>query len=125
MSVTVTQRSVITQDVPSRLLAVTLPAGTTLEKYVEQETDRLRGLYPKPKINSAELGPELAEMLSIAKYNRTYWEERYQLTKLAIREELGWAKKGLSGGVPFVDRRIFPVTGYEVEPYEQDAIFPV
>ena len=125
MPVTVTQRSVITQDVPSRLVAISLPPGLTLEKYVEAETDRLRGLYPKPTVNSVELGPEIAEMLEIARYNRAYWEERYQLTKLAIREELGFAKKGLNGGVPFVDRRQFPVTGYEVESFEQDAIFPL
>jgi len=125
MAVTVTQRSVINQDVPSRLLAVTLPPGTTLERFVEQETDRLKALYPKPKTQSVELGPELAEMLQIARYNRNYWEERYQLVKLALREELGFAKKGTSGGVPFVDRRQFPVTGYEVEPFEQDGIYPL
>lgn len=125
MPVTVTQRSVITQDVPSRLVAIEVPAGTTLEKYIEAETERLRTKYPEPTVNSIELGSELAEMLHIARANRAYWEERYQLTKLAIREELGFAKKGLNGGIPFVDRRIFPVTGYEVENFTQDAIFPV
>lgn len=125
MAVTVSQRSVITQDVPSRLLAITLPPGVTLEKFVEAETERLRGLYPKPKTGSIELGPEVAEMLQIAKYNRAFWEERYQLTKLEIREQLGWAKKATNGGIAFADRRQFPVTGYEVESFEQDAIFPL
>lgn len=125
MPVTVTQRSVITQDVPSRLVAISLPPGTTLERYVEAETDRLRGLYPRPTVNSVELGSELAEMLDIAKYNRAFWEEKYQLTKLAIREELGFAKKATSGGIAFADRRQFPVSGYEVESFDQDGIYPL
>lgn len=125
MAITITQRTQITQDVPSKLIALELPPGVSLEKFVEQETERLRGLYPKPKVNSIELGSELAEMLQVARANLHFWEERYALVKLAIREELGFAKKGLNGGVPFVDRRQFPVSEYHVEPFDQDAIYPV
>jgi hypothetical protein len=125
MAVTVTQRSVITEDVPSRLLALTLPPGVTLDKWVEMETARLRHAYPKPKVAAAELGLDYAEMLRVARHNRNYWAERYELLKLDLREELAWAKKGTVNGIPFVDRRQFPVNGYAVESYEQDALFPV
>ncbi len=123
--ITVTQRSVITQDVPSRLLTLTLPAGVTLDKWVETETARLRHQYPKPKAGAVELGRDYAEMLRIARDRRNYWNERYELLKLDLREELGWAKKGTADEIPFIDRRQFPVKGYEVESYEQDALFPV
>lgn len=125
MTRTITKRARIVEDVPAHLVEVKLPPGVTLEKYIETVNARLKGLYPKPKVDSVELGPECAEMIRIAKYNRDLWEMRYQLLKLEIREQLGFAKKGTADGIPFIDRRQFPVSGYKVDPYDQDAIYPL
>lgn len=125
MATIITQRAVITQDMPSRLLTLQLPPGVTLDKWVEAETARLRQAYPKPKAAAVELGAEAAEMLRIAKNNRDEWEQKYQLYKLILREDLGWAKKGLANDIPFIERRQFPVRGYEVEAYDQDALYPL
>lgn len=125
LATTISHRAVITQDVPSHLLTLKLPAGFSLDKWVEQENARIRQMYPTYKDPAKELGREYAEMWRLARYNVRFWAERYELLKLETREELGWAKKGLADGIPFVDRRMFPVQGYEVDGYEQDALYPV
>lgn len=125
MGTTVSHRAVVSVDAPSHLLTLQLPPGMTLEKWVEQETARLREQYPRPKEPAKELGRDYAEMLRTAKHQRDFWTTKYELLKLELREDLGWAKKGLADGIPFIDRRQFPVSGYTVDSYDQDALFPV
>ena len=125
MTTTVEHRSVIRQDVPSGLLTLQLPPGVSLDKWVEMENVRLKQQFPVVKEPYAELGIEASEILNICKAERALWAMRYEVHKLRLREELGFAHRGLANGVPFIERRIMNVRGYEVEPYEQDALYPL
>lgn len=118
-------RAEIVEDVPSRLLTLQLPPGISLDKWVKMETARLRHAYPEPKELATELDPELAEMLITSKAQLKRWTKSYQLTKLEIRGELGFHQVGTVRGVPFAERRMYPVKGYTVHPYDLDAIFPL
>jgi hypothetical protein len=125
MTTTVEHRSVIRQDVPSGLLTLQLPPGVSLDKWVEMENTRLKHQFPAIKEPYAELGAEASEILNICKAERALWAMRYEVHKLRLREDLGFAQRGLANGVPFIERRMFPVKGYEVDPYEQDALYPL
>lgn len=122
---TIRQRTEITEDYPSQLLLLRRPPGVSLEKWVRSETHRLKETFPEIKETAKELGPEAAEMLRTAKHNRDLWNERYELLKLDIREQLGWAKKGTVNDIPFIERRIFPVRDYHVDAREEDALYPL
>jgi hypothetical protein len=125
MAIKITQRAVVTEDMPSGLLTLKLPPGTTLDKWVEHENARLKDRFPEIKHATKELGPELSEMLQIARRNKKLWEERYELIKLQIREEMEWSKKGTANDVPFIDRRIFHVKTFETPEHDVDALFPL
>jgi hypothetical protein len=125
MSTTYEHRSVIRRDVPTGLLTLQLPPGVSLDKWVKMETARLRHQFPEVKEASVELGKEASEILDICKAERDLWTMRYEVHKLHIREDMGYAHRGLADGLPFIERRITPVKGYEVNPYEQDALYPV
>jgi hypothetical protein len=125
MTTTYEHRSVIHRDVPTSLLTLQLPPGVSLDKWVKMETARLRHQYPEVKEPSVELGGETSEILDICKAERDLWTMRYEVHKLHIREEMGYAYRGLAEGLPFIERRITPVKGYEVNPYEQDALYPL
>lgn len=125
MATTITRRAVITQDVPDYLLTLELPGGMTLDKWVEMETARIRQMYPDYKDRDVELGREYGEMFRIARHNRTEWEKRYELLKLDVREQMGWHRRGLADGLPFVTRRINNVKPYAVPGYVNDALYPV
>lgn len=125
MTVKVTQRAVVTEDMPSGLLTLKLPPGVTLDNWVTQETARIRALYPVPKNDYTELGTETAEMLRIARFNRQMWEQRYELLKLRIREDMAWGKKGTADGVPFIDRRIFHIDEHPTAAHDVDALYPL
>lgn len=125
MATKITQRAVVTEDMPSKLLTLKLPPGVTLDAWVEQENQRLRSRYPNVKHPYTELGDESAEMFRIARYNRTLWEQRYQLVKLMLREDLEWGKKGTANGIPFIDRRIFHVDMFETPEHDVDALYPL
>lgn len=114
----------VTQRLPSGLLAVELPPGVSLDKYIAQETEKLKERYPL-KATSTELGSELRAMYEVGRDMRNLWEMRYELVKLRLREEMKSAKIGMADGMPFVARRQHPVSGYTVDPYEQDALYPV
>lgn len=125
MAIRIEHRARLIEEVPARLLTLTLPAGVTLDKWVKMETARLREMYPEPKNPGTELGAESAEMFRVAKKNRDMWERYYQLVKLDIREQLEWGKKALADDIPFLDRRIINISGYHVDPRTEDALFPV
>jgi hypothetical protein len=122
---TIRQRTEVTEDYPSQLLLLRRPPGVSLVKWVKSETGRLKETYPEIKESAKELGPEAAEMLRTAKYNRDLWSERYELVKLEIREQLGWAKKGTASDIPFIERRKFTVRDYHVNAYDEDALYPL
>ena len=124
-TIKVHSRAVITVEAPPMLATLEVPAGLTLEQWREQEEARLKLLYPKIKAATTEIDPDLAEMLRIADQEAAYWEQKRQLIRLKIREQLEWAKKGTVNGVPVVDRRIFPVKEHEVHDYEVDALYRV
>jgi hypothetical protein len=125
MATKITQRAVVTEDMPSGLLTLKLPPGVTLDNWVKHETMRLRGLYPNPKNPYTELGTEAAEMFRIARANRQLWNERYELLKLKLREDMEWGKKGTADGVPFIDRRIFHVDEFSTSEHDVDALYPL
>lgn len=118
-------RTRVVEKLPSGLLTLSLPPGMTLDRWVATETARLRRTYPAPKTAVTDLSPELADMYVTAREQRKLWDTRYELVKLRIREELGWAKIGLDRDMPFVTRRQYPVSSYEVESFDMDAIFPL
>lgn len=122
---TIRQRTEVTEDYPSQLLLLKRPPGVSLVKWVKSETGRLKETYPEIKEAAKELGPEAAEMLRTAKYNRDLWNERYELVKLEVREQMGWAKKGTALDVPFIERRKFTVRDYHVNSYEEDSLYPL
>jgi hypothetical protein len=123
--ITVTQRAVVTEDMPSGLLTLKLPPGVTLDKWVKTETERLRTVYPETKWATIELGSESAEMLRVARHNKQVWEQRYELLKLKLREDMQWAKKGTCNEVPFIDRRIFHVDDFVTSAHDVDALYPL
>jgi hypothetical protein len=125
MAIKITQRAVVTEDMPSGLLTLKLPPGTTLDNWVKDENQRIKDRFPEIKHETRELGPELAEMLRIAKHNKQLWEQRYELIKLQIREELQWARKGTADDLPFIGRRIFHVKTFETPEHTVDALFPL
>lgn len=125
MTVTYQNRTVIKQDVPSGLLTLTLPPGISLDKWVKMETARIEHQYPSIKEGSVELGAETEEIFRICKAERDTWNIRYEVAKLHLREDLGYAKRGLANGIPFIERRITSVSDYHVDAYEQDALYPI
>ncbi len=124
MTTTYSQRTIVTRDVPTRLLTLDLPPGVTLDRWVKAETERLRLEYPKMRNTSAEMDPEFREMLTIARADRTGAERRYELLKLELRAQLGAHRQGTANGIPFIARRQTPIEGHVVDPYVQDALFP-
>lgn len=115
----------ITQDVPEQLTLLRRPPGIGLERWVKMESARLTAEYPKPKEDSVELGTEFAVMMDVARHERNDWNQTYELFKLLLRERMGWASRATANGQPFVERRQFHVSGYPVEPYDQDALYPL
>lgn len=125
MSTTVEHRSVIRQDVPTGLLTLHLPPGISLDKWVRMETARIKHQYPVIKESYAELGAEAKEILEICKAERDVWNMRYELHKLRLREDLGFAHRGQANGIDFIERRITKVREYSVPEQEQDALYPL
>lgn len=125
MAKKISKRVTITQDVPEQVVLLQRPPGIGLKKWVDMESARLRYEYPKPKETSKELGLVAAEIMDVTRHEAKDWDEKYQLAKLMVRELLGWASVGTANGVPFVERRQFPVSGYAVDAYDQDALYPL
>jgi hypothetical protein len=125
VTTTVEHRSVIRQDVPSGLLTLQLPPGISLDKWVKMENARLKHQYPAVKESYAELGSDAKEILEVCKAERDLWTMRYEVHKLHLREDLGFAHRGLAEGVPFIERRITKVKPYSVPEQEQDALYPI
>jgi hypothetical protein len=131
------------EQIPSGLLTLKLPPGYSLDRWVEQETERLKEQHPHIQSESVELGPKYRRMHEVASHRRKAAETQYELLKLRMRERLGDAAYGTALGVPFISRRIYPVPGepskrtcaacgtvtsehgYWVDGYEMDAMFPV
>lgn len=118
-------RELLTQEIPSGLLTLHLPPDVSLDKWVEMETHRLRYEYPEITKESVELGPERREEYVTARYLLREAEQRYELCKLRLREDMGAAKKATSNQIPFASRYITPVTGFYTEPYIRDVVQPL
>jgi hypothetical protein len=122
------RKATIEIEVPEELLDLEIPAGFTLDQWVEHELARLESMYPSASIKGsevAEVGPELREMMRIADRWARYFEYKRQLVRLQVREAMGNAKKAAGDSEVFAERRQFPVKGHDVAPYEVDAIYAV
>jgi hypothetical protein len=122
---TISRRVTITQDMPAALEDLKLPPGVTLDKFLDAEKQRISAKYPVVKEGVTEVDPELKEMMRIADREQKYWEEKRQLVRLRIREQMGFAKKAAADGEVFAERRMFPVDEKITDSYDVDAIYAV
>ena len=118
-------REILTTEIPSGLLTLQLPPDVSLDKWVEMETSRLKHEYPEIIKESVELGPERREEYVTARYLLRQAEQRYELCKLRLREDMGAAKKATANDVPFAFRYITPVDGFYTQPYTRDVVQPL
>ena len=118
-------REILTQEIPSGLLTLQLPPDISLDKWVEQETARIKHQYPDITEEAAELGSERREEYVTARYLLRQAEQRYELCKLRLREDMGAAKKATANTVPFAFRYITPVDGFYTQPYIRDVVQPL
>lgn len=114
----------IIESVPSGLLTLHLPPGKTLTRWVEEENARLKARYPEIKKASKELGPVTEAEYQAARKRLKKAEQDYELLKLRIREDLGSAAIATSGGIGFIERRIYTVPTFITPEYRMDALFP-
>lgn len=118
-------REILTQEIPSGLLTLKLPPDMSLDKWVEMETARLKNEYPEIIKESVELGPERREEYVTARYLLREAEQRYELCKLRLREEMGAAKKATANGNPYAFRYITPVPGFWTQDHIRDVVQPL
>jgi hypothetical protein len=132
----------VTEEVPSGLLTLKLPPGYSLDRWVEEETERLKAKYPHPH-GTKELGPRWRRMHEVASHRRKQAETTYELFKLKLWEKAGDAETVTSQGIGFKTRRQYHVPtepakwecglcgaytskdGFWTPGYEMDAWFPV
>lgn len=122
---TVTTRAVITEEIPLRLAELHVPANWRAADWLQYEHDRIKAMYPVIKdVPPQEVSLELCDMLRVADRLAAEWEEKRQLVRVIVREELGFAKRAVTpDGKPLAERRMYPVEGYEVGEHKVDAIF--
>ena len=122
---TVSKRAVITEEIPLRLAELHVPANWRTADWLEHEHDRIREMYPVIKDVPAEtVSLELCDMLRVADRLAAEWEEKRQLVRVIVREELGYAKRAVTpDGKPLAERRMYPVGEYSVGEHKVDAIF--
>ena len=121
---TVTKRAVITEEIPLRLAELHVPPDWRLADWLEYEHDRIKAMYPVIKDPAKEVSLELCDMLRVADRLASEWEEKRQLVRVIVREELGFAKRAITpDGKPLAERRMYPVEPYSVGEHKVDAIF--
>lgn len=118
-------REILTQEVPSGLLTLDLPPGVSLDKWVEMETARIKYEYPEITQEAVELGPERREEYVVARHLLRQAEQRYELCKLQLREEMGPARKATANGVGYAFRYITPVAGFWTSDHVRDVVQPL
>lgn len=116
------ERTLIKVDVPAEFMTLTVPRGWTLEKWYKHETARLATMYPGPKLDSQEVDPDLADMLTAADSLAKLGKVKRQLVRLRIREQMEWGKVAVIGGVPIAERRQYHVREHPVRAYDVDAV---
>lgn len=114
-------RKLIQVDVPAELLLLRPPDGWTIDRWYQQENDRLARMYPEVKIEDAEVPAEFAEMITAVSAFEA-WAKRKKLLKLALREEMGYARVAMVNGNPVAERRQYHVREHPVRAYDVDTI---
>jgi hypothetical protein len=97
----------------------------SLDKWVELETGRLKDEYPEILKEAVELGPERREEYVTARYLLREAEQRYELCKLRLREEMGAARKATANEIPYAFRYITPVEGFFTQSHIRDVVQPL
>ena len=121
---TVATRAVITEEIPLRLAELRVPPDWRLADWLQHEHDRIKRMYPQIKVPVETVSLELCDMLRVADRLAAEWEEKRQLVRVVIREELGFAKRAITpDGKPLAERRMYDVDGYSVREHKVDAIF--
>lgn len=122
---TVTTRAVVSEEIPLRLAELHVPANWRTADWLQYEHDRIKAMYPVIKdVPPQEVSLELCDMLRVADRLAAEWEEKRQLVRVIVREELGFAKRAITpDGKPLAERRMYPVEGYKVGEHKVDAIF--
>lgn len=117
--------AILIEDVPLRLTELHVPADWRASDWLKHEHARIKAMYPVIKdVPPQEVSLELCDMLRIADRLAAEWEERRQLVRVVVREELGWAKRAVTpDGKPLAERRVYDVDGYSVGDHMVDAIF--
>lgn len=123
--VTEQHRAILRVDVPEEFMAMKVPAGYTLKQWLTEETERITRAYPSIKIGEQEVNPGLDDMLRTSDYFTKWFLIKSKLTRLRIREEMGYARKATVEGLPIAERRMFPVKAHPVQGYDVDAIYAV
>lgn len=123
--VTEKHRAIMRVDVPEDFMAMKVPPGYTLKQWLAAEQERLTRLYPDIKIAEQEVDPDLDDMLRTSDYFTKWFLIKSKLTRLRIREEMGYARKATVDQMPIAERRMFPVKEHNVRQYDVDAVYAV
>lgn len=115
-------RALIEVDVPAEWALLKAPLDQNFEKWYKAENARFAQMYPEPKIESQEIAPELAELLTAATSLERLGAQKRKLAKLMLRKEMEWAKLATVNGYPVAERRQYHVKYHPVHAYDVDCV---
>jgi hypothetical protein len=126
MTTVISRKAVMTEEVPLALAELHIPEGWRLDDWVSFEKQRLIEMYPKIRDEEAIVSYDLRDMLRAADRLVSQWEERRQLVRVTLREEMGHARTAVTpDGNPLAERRIYPVKEFSTRSHTVDSIFRI